>query len=476
VWVELSNCGMVSPSVLPQLTTIHPLVLSLEQSLVSLPKEPSCVRLDKVNSSANNLSLSQAQELICQFFLGELKQYSPESVLHKFNHLFIEPAEAVNSTLYQALNFILASGSEETFIHTLKRSIYILVNNWSSARQQKYVHQLVQLLSTSLNTQKISTVTLKRLILWRSNFVNSQDYQELKLFAAKYENRHQEHWSHRYSSYLLVSQSVDARKPLEQQEAARTYSKQLKERFKFDLAMYTARSSSVASPQSSSANPTSLGNEVLRLIQNILKKRGSFSYASLARIFLNQTQQIRYKYFKQNLLKYLLFSIDNQDLVKTLKTQLASQLNTLYQTYDDQPWNNHLMLRTCNRLIEYFTTVNRESPSLLFISLISQDNAFSLAIFLLKIVLICPSSITHLECCIAQLIKHYKSQPETECQWLINFLEVIQVTLTVYVEDVRYNLVNMSEYKREITAKDEGNVYRIFSQIKREAKKPQTAA
>ena len=467
---------MVSPSVLPQLTTKPPLVLSLEQNLVSRPKKPSCASLEKLNESVHISSLSQAQELICQFFLKELKQYSPESVLEEFKHLFIEPKELVSSTPRSALDFIISSGSEATFINTLKRSIYILVNNWSSGRQQKYIQQLVQLLSTSPNRQNLCTVTLKRLTLWRRKFVNSQDYQELKLFASKYENRHQEHWSQRYSSYLLVSQSVDVRKPLEQQEAARTYSKQLKERFKLELAMYTARSSSVACQQSTSSNPTSLGDEVFRLIEKILKNPSRFSYASLARIFLNQNKQVRYKNFKQNLLNYLLFSTDNQGLAETIKTQLASQLNTLYQTYHDQSWDSRLLLRTCKRLIESFTTVDQENPSLLFTLLISQGKALNLAIILLKIVLLCPQIHTHLEDCLAKLIQHYKSNPESKCQWLIHFLEIIQVTLTIYAEDVQYNLLNMSQYKREMAANDEEKAYRIFSQMKCKSKNNQRTA
>jgi hypothetical protein len=59
---------------------------------------------------------------------------------------------------------------------------------------------------------------------------------------------------------------------------------------------------------------------------------------------------------------------------------------------------------------------------------------------------------------------------------LIDFLETIQVTLIVYLEDVQYNLVNMSEYNQERATQDEGNVYRIFSQMKREAKMYQRAA
>ena len=462
---------MVSPCVLPHVTSRHRLVRSLEQSLVNLPKEPSSARSDKSTQLSNNLSLSQAQDLICQFFLEQIKQQSPELVLQEFKHLFIEPRGGLNSTPRQALNLIISSSSQEIFLTTLKRSIYILVNNWNTDRQEKYIQQLVHLLSTSLDPKKICAVILKRSILWRHNFVNSQDYQDLKLFASKYENRYQEHWSQRYKSYLLVSQSVDVRKPLEQQEAARTYSQQLKERFKMELAMYTARYSSAPCQQSTLPNPTSLGDEVLRLIQTMLNKQNRFSYASLARIFLNQTQQIRYKHFKQSLLNYLLFSLGNQDLTETIKTQLASELNTLYQSYDNQPWDNCLLLRTCNRVIEYLTTVDRKNPSLLFILLATQGKALTLATLLLKIVLICPSTHTHLECCLAQLIQHYQCQPESECQWLTNFLEIIQLLLTLYAENVRYDLVNMSECKQEMNTSDQRNFYRIFSQIKGEAQK-----
>lgn len=462
---------MVSPCALPRLTSRRPLVRGLEQSLVNLPKEPSSARADKSSQLSQNLSLSQAQDLICQFFLEQIKQQSPEVVLQEFKHLFIEPTGRLNSTPRQALNLIISSGSEEIFLTTLKRSIYILINNWNTERQEQYIQELVNLLSTSLDPKKICTVIVKRSILWRRQFVTSQDYQELTLFASKYENRHQEHWSQRYKSYLLVSQSVDVRKPLEQQEAARTYSQQLKERFKIDLAMYTARYSSTPCQQSTLPNPTRLGDEVLRLIQKILNQRNRFSYASLARIFLNQTQQIRYKFFKQSLVSYLLFSLGDQDLVEIIKTQLSSQLNTLYQSYENQPWDNCLLLRTCNRVIEYLTTVDGKNPSLLFILLATQGKSLTLATLLLKIILICPTSHTHLECCLAQLIQSYQCQSESECQWLTNFLEVIQLTLTIYAEDVRYDLVNMSECKPETNANEKGNFYRIFSQIKGEAKK-----
>lgn len=437
---------------------------------VALENEDCLANQVKFDKSRQNFSLPQAQEIICRFFLGLVKQHPPGIVLQRFNHLFIEPTVSVNSITRQALEQIALQGQEETFINTLKRSIYILVNNWSASRQQQYIQELVELLCVGLASQETFLVTLKRLHLWRSNFVNSQDYRELEIFVSKYEKREKQHWSERYSSYLLVSQSVDVRKLAEQREAARTRYEQLKEQFKVELAMYTARTPLAASQQNASLNPTTLGEEALHLIEKILLQRDPFSYASCARIFLKQTQQLRYEDFKKSLLNYLLFSFDDQDLAKVIRTHLASYLEFLYETHHEETWDIHLLLRTCNRVIEYLTILNLGKPSALFISLAMQGKALSLVIVLLRIVLLCPQASTHLECCLAQLIQHYESESEAECQWLISFLEVLQVTLTIYDENVRYNLVNMVEDKQDISKSSEENPYRIFSQIKKKQK------
>jgi hypothetical protein len=451
---------MASTTISPQVTSVHSKVANPTDLTEALPDEPPKASFVKLNKLPQNLSLPQAQEIISCFFLEEVKTSTPESVLEKFKYLFIEPAPAVNSIPRQALEYIASLDHEKTFINTFKRSIYILVNNWTAARQEQYIQELVRLLSVSLDAQPTSSVTLKRLKLWRGNFVHSHDYKELKIFIAKFDN--QDHWSDRYSSYLLVEQSVDARKPKQQREAARTRCEQLKEQFKFQLAMYTARSPLAVSQQNTSPNPTILGDEVVHLIQKILQKRGTFSYTSLANIFINQTQDLCYSDFKQSLLNYLLFFLDNQDLSNTIKTQLSKQLEFLYETHQEKTWDNHLLLRTCNRVIEYLTTTNQKNPSSLFILLATHDNALTLAILLLKIVLLCPSSYTHLECCIAKLIQHYESLPESDCKWLINFLDVLKVTLTIYTDNVQFTLVNMSG--------NNSDTYRIFSQIRSEPK------
>jgi len=460
----------------------------------------NCVKSSKFEQ---NLCLSQASETICRFVVQQVQQFSPERALRRFKHLFIEPTELVNSephqgvnekkvgeksqqtrrrethqtrrmemppkislTPHQALAQIATSGSEETFINTFKRSIYILINNWNLVRQLQYIQELVHLISTNLDNQQDAPSQLDILKLWRSKFMASQDYQELVTLALRTNDHQSRNWSQHYNYYSLVYQSVDQRQSVKQKTIAKTRSLVLKKQFELQLAMYTARSTVTDKQQGNSPNPTKIGHKVLHLIKRILQKRGAFNYTNLARIFLKQAQGICYKNFKYNLLNYLFYSLDDQDLDQTIKKQLSQQLEKLYESYDEGYWNNHLLLRTCNRLIEYLTTVNQANPSSLFMLLITQGKDLTLAIMLLKLVLLCPRSRTHLECCLAQLIEHYQSQSAADCQWLINFLEVLQVTLSVYAEDVQYNLVNMSEAQPEIGTNFEGNPYRIFSQLK----------
>jgi len=248
-------------------------------------------------------------------------------------------------------------------------------------------------------------------------------------------------------------------------------SKQLKDRFKFDLAMYIARSQSNAPSKRVPKNPTALGEEVLRLIKAIVARRGPFSYANLANIFVNQTQNLPYKLFKQSIQQYLIFSVENQEFVETLRSKLSEKLDTLYESHHDEPVTNALMLRTCNRVIEYLTTENQSEPSQLFVLLLSQGNPITLVVALLKIILICKHSRTHLEARIAELINYYQNYPEDECAWVVNFLEVFNVTFAIHAENVQYNLIKMQvDESKPVPNIFDPDKYRIFSQLKREAK------
>ena len=413
-------------------------------------------------------NIQKAQETLYQFLLSIVKKWPPEEVLLEFKRLFFYNIDSTNSIAIHAVYDIVFSNDEIEFRNTLKRCCYILVNNWDATRHYQPIQELIKLFENFEVEQSTISPTLKRLRGWIQDFSNSKDYEDLKLFASRYDEQQkaQSHWTNRYTSYLLVPQFVDLANPIEQREAARALAKRLKDRFKFDLAMYIVKSQTATSPEKVPRNPTTLGNNVVLLIKTIVAKRGQFSYANLANIFLRQTQHLSYQDFKQSLQKYLIFSVDRSAFAETLKAKLAEKLDTLYQDYEQEPINDALILRTCNRIIEYLTTENRQDPSLLFILLLSPGNPITLVIVLLKLILISKNSRTHLEARIAELIRYYEKYPEDECQWVVNFLEIFNVTFTIYAENVQYNLIKMGESELSPQESIALEDYRIFAQTR----------
>jgi hypothetical protein len=421
----------------------------------------------------SGLSLPQAQQVIYDFLLDIVKAWPPDDVLDEFRHLFIQHIDSVSSQTLPALHVILFSNDEVEFRNTLKRCCYILVNNWEVARQFDYIQALVDVFDDPLLHRRTLSPTLKRLRHWLSNFIASQDFQDLKLFAARLTgdrtiNRPGE-WVNRYTSYLLVPQYINEANPLEQRQAARALSRRLKDQFKFDLAMYTAYSQSAVPPRQSIKNPTALGDSTLRLIKAIVAKRGDFSYRNLARLFLEQTKYASYASFKASLTKYLLYTVNANPIARQIDSHLQMKLSPLYTEFDNQPLDASLLLRTSNRVIDYLITENQEQPSPLFSLVLSQGNALTLAIILLKLVLISRNSQLYLEVRIADLIRYYERYPRHECQWVINFLEVFQVTFAIYAENTEYNLVRVEEPATDQNSLltyslEELEAFRIFSQ------------
>ena len=413
-------------------------------------------------------TVRQAQDNIYNFLLDIVRHWPPEEVLLEFKRLFVYHTDSVNADAMQSVYDLVFANDEQEFRHTLKRCCYILVNNWDATRHFKPIQDLIQVFSDPACTRLTASTTLKRVRIWTNNFVQSKDFEELKLFASRYD-RGTGPWASRYTSYLLVPQYTNHNNPIEQREAARALSQQLKDRFKFDLAMYIAKSQSSSGSDLPPNNPTALGDQVLRLIKVIVAKKGPFSYFNLANIFVNQTQNISYQQFKQSLQTYLMFSVVNQVFSETLKTKLQEKMESLYASHHDEIVTDALILRTCNRVIEYLTTENQTDPSPLFVLLLSQGNPVTLVIVLLKIILISKNSRTHLEGRIAELIRYYQDYPEDECAWVVNFLEVFNVTFTIHAENVQYNLVRMdSEELEQPIQRFDPDTYRIFSQLKEE--------
>ncbi len=419
-----------------------------------------------IKSNKTGSGVQLAQEVIYHFILHIVKQLHPETVLQEFKLLFIDYADKFNAELLLALGEIIADNDEETFRNTLKRSCYILIEHWETSRHYGYTKKLVQLFFSVQIDQEMLPPLSTRLRLWLVNFVSSQDYQQLQIFAAKYEGDRKSHWSHRYASYLLVPQYADVNNLAEQREAARVLSQQLKNQFKFDLAIYTARSQSSMAKDKMPKNPTLLGDDVLRLIKTIVAKRGDLSYANLANIFLKQTEKLAFHKFKLSLERYLFFSIPHKEFGKILNAQFNQKLNNLYSQYNEKTRDDELLLVTCNRVIDYLTTENYQKPSEIFLLFVQQGNPLTLIIVLLKIILICKNTRLHLEYCIAKLIQYYRNYPAEDCQWVINFCEIFTITFAIYAENVQYNLIKIEEDEPGARSGGSLDAYRVFAQLK----------
>jgi hypothetical protein len=405
-----------------------------------LPK--LAVQRQQIEASRSLHGAASPQEAICEFLLSIVKKWSPEAVLVQFQELFMRHTHADEFAL-KCLSQIILDNQEQEFGDLLRRSCYILINNWDISRNHDYIHPLIHLFEDPSFQEHTDSLILGRLREWIRNFVASPDFAALKLVTARFEDRGTGHWSRRYTSYLLAPQYANLDNPLEQRQVAQKVSRQLKDQFKFDLAMYTARSESVHANLKALKNPTSLGDEVLRLIKKVVVKRGSYSYPNLAKLFLEQTQDLNYKAFKQSLLEYLFFGIEPDEFAATLKLRLAEQLGTLYGTHHGKKIDEALLLRTVKRLAESLTTERNGEPSDLFILLSSQQNPLVLVILLLKLTLICRYVKTHLEVCIAHVVTYYEDYQEQDCAWVIQFLELFTIILTIYSENVEYSLVNM---------------------------------
>jgi len=410
-------------------------------------------------------NLGQYQETIYRYFLSIVKKESPEQVLKEFRQLFIAHLEVRNKAVNQALFNLVFANQEEEFSHTLKRCCYILINNWEASRHHDAVQDLVNSFDDQTIGRPSHSTPIKRLRKWTLNFVKSSDYEEIKLFCAKF-GVEEQNWSNRYTSYLLVPQYINIKNSAEQRQAAKVRSHELKEKFKFDLAMYTTRSQLTHKEDSEPPqNPTQLGDEVLHLIKTILLRRGPYNYLNLANIFLQQTQDISYQEFKQALQRYLVFSVEDTAFIHLIENKLSVQLDNLYTDYDDLPVTKALLLRTCNRVVEYLTTEDRKTPSNLFVLWVAQNNPLTLVTMMLKLILISKPTRVHLEARIADLIHYYKDYPENECKWLINFMEVLNIAFAIYADNVQYNLVRIDQKSLGSQSASNLDKYQIFSQL-----------
>ncbi len=415
-------------------------------------------------------NLTQAQECIYQYFLQVVKQQHPTEVLAEFSHLVIHCRDTTNAEILNAFYSILLSNQESQFRNTLKRCCYILVNHWELHRHYSQIQALVQVFADeSLNKSTISP-TLRQLRRWLKRFIQSPDYQDLCLFAFRHGIVTQDDpWIDRYRTYRLVSQAVDPHNPMEQRRAAHIAATRLKQQFKFELAMYTARCQHPYPVRDHPKNPTQLGDDVLWLVKIIVAQQGRFKHQTVANLFLQQMEGVDYQTFKSGLLNYLTYSVESHPFTQVVRSKLEAKLALCYSDREGDSWDDTLLKRTCDFLVDCLTSEDGESPAALFHLFQVQGLPLTLVMVLLKLVLISPASRSHLETRLAELIQHYSVLTMDVCQDFITLMDIFQVTFAICCEDVEYDLVEMRDQNSDraatVTNLDD---YRLFSRWKRQ--------
>ncbi|AMW30476.1 pentapeptide repeat-containing protein [Arthrospira platensis] len=423
---------------------------------------------DLLDSSGNLDSDQDGRELpdiIFDFLIKIVKDYDSETVLEEFIGLFWHLNCSDEQANHALRNQLQQLPSTATINPLLKRSCYILANNWYISRNYQAVQLLLEKLeNTESDEYDILDPELGKLRNQVKYFLQSSDIQEIRNCVLQ----HSQGWSSRYKSYLLVNQYIDPNNSQEQQEVARNISKKLREQYKFELAMYLARSSPKTQLRNETQikNPTQLGEQVLDILKKTISTQRVSSYTHQAELFLKQTHKVTYRDFKSALPEYLMLQSGEKSTTRILRDKISAQLKDLYNFHDYRIINDDLKIRTCNSLIDFLTIEDGENPSFIFTFMINQGSVFTLAILMLKVILLDHSSKVHLELKVAQLIQFYQKYEEERCRQFILFLEIFNLVLTIFTENVQYHLVKMDQDDVSGPLTDNLDAYRVFSQSK----------
>lgn len=252
---------------------------------------------EKSSSFSHNQSdTEKAQEKIYQYFIERVKQEKPDEVLAKFEALFMKFTGTADREIKQSFKYLIAKNQQEKFQELIKRTCYILINNWYVGRYSECVQKLIAKLNEVREQEFSGDEEHICLHNWLIKFLNSSDYQDIKAVTQATGNQN---WSDRYKTYLLVSQYAHPENSWEHREVARNLSQQLRDKYKFELAMYLSRSESASYPHKDLKNPTHLGQEVITIIKKAISTQSISQSKVKADHFLEQVETLIYGDFKR---------------------------------------------------------------------------------------------------------------------------------------------------------------------------------
>lgn len=388
--------------------------------------------------------IAEINKTIVEFFANKITKDSPYKNLDDFYRLFILQDETVSPECYQGL-YTLSMLSQfidkqpEYFI-IVEKCCYVFLKEWIKKKEYKYILRLRQLLTQDFSVNDETSLVEVTTKTWLNNFKYSDNFSNIDFLIGKCDFQKKKHWTDYFSVFILIEQSLNPDKSIEEREIAEILAQQIQQKFSLQLKMYMARTQWSYTPHNTKMweKPTKIDDHRLCLIEKVVVKKKGFGYHNIANIFLKQTEDLKYSAFKVSFLKYLLYSFETSknENIQLLYQKIQKQLQLVCAEENNTVVTDLLILQTCNEIISYLidprNSINLKHPVTV---LLLKSDYLVLSIILLKIILICPESYNYLICRLASFIHNYQNTSANDCKWLIGFLETFKIVLAFGLED-----------------------------------------
>ena len=384
---------------------------------------------------------------------------SPAEVLDNFRRLFIEGREYKDPSLRSILDkIVLSKQADRDFKLVLYQSCQILLDYWYLESQLS--EPILGLIGLFENLPSSSVSASRRSSRWRQlvkNFSESEQYFKLKRFVraiapldATNEISTCEPLGALLNRYPFLYKHclLDEDSRIEYQRTVRKMRSRNQHNCEVALAQYLtyrARLVQIARARQLPAsagkllrrveNPTLLNDDELKaaLKQFSVKHQTNWTAENLSIDFLtNPTHNLTYKTFKDNLYQYLISIVDSEYGKRRFNKQVFEKLQGILPDCHSQKLSEFLILRTYTQLLNFFLI---ESPQNLnhstFAEIVANLGTTQAAAFFLKLVLLYPKIQPHLENRLSLLFEYYEKIPQERIEWLIKFLENLQMAFSI---------------------------------------------
>ena len=433
----------------------------------------------KYQLKQKDFSVEEEEIIIYKTIQFWLKQDSSERIIEQFRYLFIKGNGCEYPRARLALETIInLDCAQQEFNFIFSRCCQLIICEWQSnpvlrAKIPLFINQIA-LAKLPSSTQSRVTRKLRELVI---NFIESEQYSMFKrlgrLFAvsqpslpdAKQNASNTAILSNLIIRYPYLYEVCLVGKDSSQQykQTINKLQKKAQNRYELDLSRYiTYRVRLIKIVRKYKAekhhkipkkaiqpvsNPTLLSDRQLDLGLRIYtgKLDSQQNLRSLAIAFRDGLSYLdSHQDFKASLLTYLTVGFDCEYSNKVIKPKLANYLDSILPNLHANKVDDFTLLRTCSLLLRFLIVDNVSQLNHHFlVEMVTQIGAIKVSSLLLKIVLICEKAKPYLEQRLGILFSHYDNTEDSRVSWLIEFLETMQLALSIHFGKVDLSLINI---------------------------------